>query len=236
MNGFWMGHFMLGDVFGFCAAAHLYSDKIGQPVKVWFEPARREAVQYFDGVQWVPREEIPHAIDAGIDPAPHEWPRMNGVKRFYRFMDLTLTPTKSFDVHFNRPRRRRRERAIGLITHSHTQGDVDDQTLDQMIREARRLHPGHSLVSFGQRDNWNLPAGVVDRRGMSLHEMVEFIEDLDLLITPQSGPCFIAAGWRVPMWVHRSREPFWDYVLNYDGYKVERWWDRRGSGSGTGHK
>lgn len=227
MNGFWMGHFMLGDVFGFCAAAHLYSAKIGQPVKVWFEPDRREVTRYFDGVQWVPREEIPNAVDAGIDPAPHEWPQMNGVKRFYRFMDPSLTPTKSFDVHFNRPRRPPKGGAIGLITHSHTQGDVDQKVLDLMMQEARRLHPRHSIVSFGQQDNWNLPAGVVNRRGMPLQDMVEFIEGLDLLISPHSGPCFIAAGWRVPMWVYRSREAFWDYALNYEQYKVERWWERK---------
>jgi hypothetical protein len=226
MNGFWMGHFMLGDVFGFCAAAHLYSAKIGQPVKVWFEPARREATNYFDGVQWVPREEIPNAIDAGIDPAPEEWPNMNGVKRFYRFMDPSLTPTKSFDIHFNRARRQPTDRTIGLITHSHTQGDIDERTLDQMIHEARRLYPEHCIVSFGLQDNGKILPGIVDRRGLSLHEMVEFIEGLDLLISPQSGPCFIAGGWRVPIWVYRSREAYWDCVLNYDQYKIERWWDR----------
>lgn len=123
-------------------------------------------------MQWVPREEIPGAIDAGIDPAADEWPRMNGVKRFYRFMDPSLTAAKSFDVHFNRARRERGDRIIGLIDHSHTPGDVGEWALDQMIQEARPLQPEHSLVSFGQHDNWKLPSGVVDRRGMSLQGMV----------------------------------------------------------------
>jgi hypothetical protein len=61
---------------------------------------------------------------------------------------------------------------------------------------------------------------------MPLREMVEFIEGLDLLLTPHRGPCFIAAGWRVPMWVYRSKEPFWDHVLNYEQYEVARWWER----------
>lgn len=227
MRSFWMGHFMLGDVLGFCAAAHLWSAKVGQTIKIWFDPSRRDSVNFFDGIQWVPREEIPDAIDAGPEPAPHEWPHLNGVKRFYRFMDPSLSPTKSFDVHFNRARRPYRHRTIGLITHSHTQGDVDEWTASEMIREARRLYPAHTIVSFGQPDNWILPRGVVDRRGMTLKQSMEFVEGSDLVITPQSGPCFMAAGWRVPMWVYRSREPFWDCVLNYEEYKVERWWDRR---------
>ena len=233
MSGFWMGHRMLGDVLGFCAAAHLYSAKTGRPVQVWFDPTRKDACRYFDGVEWVPREEIPRAIDCGGNPALAEWPSMNGVKRFYRFMDPALQPTKSFDIHFNRPQPTvvgtARERLIGLITHSNTQGDIDDGTLGEMLAEARRLYPEHKIVLFGNRDNAQVPDGVEDWRQDTgdIGWIIEFVSRLDLLITPQSGPCFAAAGWRVPMWVHRSREAFWDWTLNFDMYKVERWWERR---------
>jgi len=29
------------------------------------------------------------------------------------------------------------------------------------------------------------------------------------------------------MWIYRSKERFWDYTLNYDNYRVQRWWDRQ---------
>lgn len=233
MKSFWMGHRMLGDVIGFCAAAHLYSAKIGRPVKVWFDPTRIDACHYFDGVIWTPLERLPGAIDCGGTPTPDEWPQMNGVKRFYRYMDPTLTPPKSFDVHFNRPRRAAngaaRDNLIGLITHSNTQGDIDDETLDAMLAEARRHYPHHRIASFGCRDNARLPPGVEDQRAAAgdIRQIIEFVERLDLLIAPHAGPCFIAAGWKVPTWVHRSREPHWDYALHYDTYQVSRWWARK---------
>jgi len=233
MNGFWMGHRMLGDVLGFCAAAHLFSVKMGRPVRVWFDPSRKDACQYFDGVVWAPKEEIPFAVDCGGDPTPQEWPSMNGVKRFYRFMDPSLKPTKSFDIHFNRTRRKDAgktcERLIGLITHSNTQGDIDDETLEEMLAEARKFYPGHKVILIGNKDNTKVPVGVEDRRPDTgdIDWIIDVISNLDLLITPQSGPCFIAAGWGVPMWVYRSKEPYWDWTLNYDTYKVTRWWDRK---------
>jgi hypothetical protein len=100
-RGFWCGHSLLGDVIGFVAAAHLYYIKTGKPVKVWFQESRKGILEYFDGVEWVPRENIPYAIDCGCNPKLEEWPTMNGVKRFYRFMDPTMTNPKSFDIHFN---------------------------------------------------------------------------------------------------------------------------------------
>ncbi|MCX7387505.1 MAG: class I SAM-dependent methyltransferase [Planctomycetales bacterium] len=233
MNGFWMGHRMLGDVLGFCAAAHLYAVKIGQPVKVWFDPTRIDACEYFGGVVWVPRDEIPAAIDCGADPTPEEWPSMNGVKRFYRFMDPTMQPSSSFDVHFSKVRAAvagpKSEKLIGLITHSNTQGEIDEESLSEMLKEARHLFPNHRIGCLGNMDNRNVPQGVEDWRQArgDVKWIIDYVAKLDLLITPQSGPCFIAAGWRVPMWVYRSRESFWDWTLNYETYQVERWWDRK---------
>jgi hypothetical protein len=233
MSEFWMGHQLLGDVIGMCAAAHLYAEKIGQPVSVWFDPTRRGVLKYFDGVEWVPREQMPNAVDCGLNPTLEEWPSMNGVKRFYRYMDPSLTPTKSFDIHFNRPRQRSTgldgPMRIGLITHSNCQGDIDDETLSEMMDEVKRLYPGCRVMLFGNYDNTKIPFGVEDLRQRSgnIEWIVGFIETLDLLITPQSGPCFIAAGWNIPMWVYRSKERFWDYTLNYEKYQVERWWDRK---------
>ncbi|GEM_PF-3560176 len=233
MGGFWIGHEMLGDVMGFCAAAHLYSVKIGKPVKVWFDPRRVDACQYFEGVVWVPKAEIPDAVDCGGDPTPDEWPSMNGVKRFYRFMDASLQPTKSFDVHFNRPRSKetgpKAAKLIGLITHGNTLGDIDSVTLTEMLEEARRVYPKHRIVCFGNLDNAYLPPDVEDYRQSEcdISWIIEFVAKLDLLIMPHSGPCFIAAGWRVPMWVCRSNESFWDWALNFQTYQVERWWDRK---------
>lgn len=218
MNGFWMGHRMLGDVLGFCAAAHLYAGKIGQSVKVWFDPTRIDACEYFDGVIWVPRDEIPAAIDCGADPTIEEWPSLNGVKRFYRFMDPTMRPCSSFDVHFSKVREAvagpRSEKLIGLITHSNTQGEIDKESLSEMLKEARRLFPNHRIGCLGNMDNTNVPPGVEDWRQAKgdVKWIIDYVAKLDLLITPQSGPCFIAAGWRVPMWVYRSRESFWDWT------------------------
>jgi FkbM family methyltransferase len=226
-KSFWMGHQMLGDVLGFCAAAHLYHIKTGHSVLVWFQPERKAACEFFDGVIW--SERTPDMIDCGGNPSLDEWPQMNGVKRFYRFMDPTMTPGKSFDIHFNRPKPRPNGGLIGLITHSNTQGDIDPVVLDQMLKEARQSYPKHRIFLIGNRDNRIVPEGVEDLRQVNgdISWIVDMVSKLDLLITPQSGPCFIAAGWRVPMWVYRSKEAFWDWTLNYDEHKVERWFDRK---------
>jgi hypothetical protein len=226
MPAFWIGHQMLGDVLGFCAAAHLYSVKTGQPTKVWFEPARKAACNFFDGVEWV--EKTPDMINCGGDPSLAEWPQMNGVKRFYRFMDPSMSPGKSFDIHFNKVRKPPEGKLIGLITHSNTQGDIDDVTLSEMLAEARRTHPGCRIALIGNKDNTKVPKGVGDMRQEKgdVTWIINTVSKLDLLITPQSGPCFCAAGWKVPMWVYRSKEAFWDYTLNYETYKVERWFSR----------
>ncbi len=232
MTSFYMGHRMLGDVIGFCAAAHLYSLKVGEPIRVWFDPARIAACEYFDGVVWTPHEEIPDAVDCGVTPAPDEWPQQNGVKRFYRFMDPTMNSPKSFDIHFNRSRRNQigqsTERLIGLITHSNTQGDIDDKTLTEMLAAAKKNYPEHRVILFGNMDNSKVPAGVEDRRqnAGNITWIIDIVARMDLLISPHSGPCFIAAGWRIPMWVYRSKEVSWDYALNFDTHKVEKWWDR----------
>jgi hypothetical protein len=69
-GGFWSGHNMLGDVIGFVAAAHLYSVKIGKPIKVYFQESRKGILDYFDGVEWVPKESIPTAIDFELPVVP----------------------------------------------------------------------------------------------------------------------------------------------------------------------
>lgn len=226
MTRFWIGHQMLGDVLGFCAAAHLYAIKTGKTVEVWFDPPRKDACNWFGGVKWV--EKTADMIDCGGDPSQTEWPTMNGVKRFYRFMDPTMKPTKNFDIHFlgQKPET---ENVIGLITHSNTQGDIDPNTLKEMISEAKKAYPGTPIALIGNLDNTLIPEGVEDRRqaGGDIDWIINMVGRLKLLITPQSGPCFCAAGWRVPMWVYRSRESFWDYTLNYETYRVERWFERK---------
>src|SRR4029079_3330907 len=121
--------------------------------------------------------------------------------------------------HFNRTRQmvtgQPTEKLIGLITHSNTQGDIDDETLGCMLYEARRVHPEHKIVLFGNKDNVKIPDGVEDRRAETgnIDGIIDFVSSLDLVITPQSGPCFIAAGWGIPMWVYRSKVAYWDYTL-----------------------
>jgi SAM-dependent methyltransferase len=82
---------------------------------------------------------------------------------------------------------------------------------------------------LGNKDNVKVPEGVEDLRPDTgdIHWIIEAISHLDLLITPQSGPCFIAAGWGIPMWVYRSRQAYWDYTLNFDVCNVQRWWERK---------
>jgi hypothetical protein len=226
-GGFWTGHQMLGDVIGFVAAAHIYSVKIGKPVKVWFQESRKDILKYFEGVEWVNRDSIPEAIDCGINPSKEEWKNMNGVKRFYKYMDPTFEATKSFDVHMTGGRIEGKK-LIGLITHANTQGDIPRYIVDEMVAEARAKYPEHTIVAIGNMDNNYVPAGVTDWRQSTggIQWIVDTVRSLDLLLTPQTGPCFIAAGYGIPMWVYRSKEPHWDYVLNYDVYKVERWWER----------
>ena len=221
---------MLGDVIGFVAAAHLYSEKIKQPVEVYFQESRKDILKYFDGVVWVPKE--PGMVDCGGDPTEAEWFQehipMNGVSRFYRFMDPSLERRKTFDVHFNRKRKEPTEKIIGLITHSNTQGDIDDSTLETMLSDARKAYPEHKICLIGNKDNKNFPEGVEDWRQEKgdINWIISTIEKCSLLITPQSGPCFIAAGFRIPMWVYRSKERFWDQVLNYEDFWAIKWYDR----------
>jgi hypothetical protein len=221
---------MLGDVIGFVAAAHLYSEKTRKPVEVYFQESRKDILKYFDGVVWVPKE--PGMVDCGGDPTLDQWfqetPKMNGVSRFYRFMDPSMTPTKSFDVHFNRKREYQTEKIIGLITHSNTQGDIDDQTLETMLSDARKAYPEHKICLIGNKDNKKIPEGVEDWRQEKgdIDWIISTIEKCSLLITPQSGPCFIAAGFRIPMWIYRSKERFWDQVLNYEEFLAIKWYDR----------
>lgn len=230
-TGYYSGHQMLGDVIGFCAAAHLLWAKTGKIIKINFEERRKDVVKYFDGIEWVEKSKIPNAIDCGINPSIDEWPKMNGVKRFYKFMDSTLTNPKSFDVHFNINKRISGKNLIGLITHSNTQGDIDPEILNMMISDAKIKFPKHKIVLIGNMDNSIVPAGVEDWRQKdgNINWIFETIRELDLLITPQSGPCFIAAGFNIPMWVYESKEKYWDFTLNYDTYKVEKWYKRHKS-------
>ncbi len=226
-GGYWSGHQMLGDTIGLVAAAHLMFVKTGKRQKVWFQESRKGILDYFDGVDWVPRESIPNAVNAGVDPSREEWDNMNGVKRFYKWMDPSLTNPKSFDIHMNGGRIHG-EKLIGLITHANTQGDIPNHVVDEMVSEARKKYPEHKIVAIGNMDNKYVPEGVIDMRQENgdIKWIVDMVRKLDLLIAPQTGPCFIAAGYRIPMWVYRSKEAFWDNVLNYDTYKVERWWNR----------
>lgn len=228
---YWMGHQMLGDVIGFVAAAHLYSVKIQTPVKIHFQPLRREIIEYFDGVQFIDShifEKTKYRIDCGIDPTISLWPTMNGVKRFYRFMDHTLTSPKSFDIHFNRHKQSGNHSLIGLITHSNTQGDIPRHKVDLILKEAEKLYPNHKIIAIGNMDNKYIPDGIEDHRtnSHSIHPIINIIQQLDLLIAPQTGPCFIAAGFNIPMWIYKSKYAYHDYVLNYDTYKVTRWFER----------
>ncbi len=232
--GFWMGHQMLGDVFGFCAAAHLLYKKTGQIVKIHYpQEDRKGIVTYFTGVRWVKKEEIPNAINCGGDPSISQWPTMNGVKRFYRFMDPTLKPTLTFDVHVNIEKYKNpKEKLIGLVSHSVTQGDIPEAAVLDMCRQALVSYPGHKIVLLGEKkNNFNFPKEVAieDRRDSSpdFDSLVEQTRNLSVLLCPQTGPCFVAAGLKVPMWVYRSKQPHWDCVLNYETYKVERWFDRK---------
>jgi hypothetical protein len=226
-RGFWIGHQMLGDVIGFVAAAHLYSLKIGNTVKVNFQESRKDITKYFSGVEWVPKDQITNLVDCGRNPTLEEWPTMNGVKRFYKWMDPTMTPTKSFDIHFN-CKKRGGKKLIGLITHSNTQGDIPDHIVEQMLDDARKLYPDHTIVAIGNNDNKYIPKGVKDLRQKNgdILWIIEMVRDIDLLICPHTGPCFIAAGFKIPMWVYQSKEPFWDFTLNFDEYSVECWWER----------
>lgn len=226
--GFWMGHKMLGDVIGFCAAAHLYYTKTKVPVKVNFDENRKDAALYFEGVEWVPKSEIPNAKDCGGTPSPKEWQNLNGVKRFYKYMDPTLECPKSFDIHMMVHKRKSNKKLIGLITHANTQGDIPEYIVNEMISEAKSKYPEHKIVLFGGNDNKIVPEGVIDMRQpkADINWIINFMQDLDLLIAPQTGPCFIAAGLKIPMWIYRSKELHWDYVLNYDNHKVEKWWER----------
>jgi hypothetical protein len=230
-HDFFIGHQMLGDVVGFAAAAHLYAHKIGKPVRIWFDEKvgnRKDIVKWFDGIEWIEKDKLVNPIDCGINPKLEDWPKFNGVKRFYQWMDPSLTPKKSFDIHMNKERIINDEKLIGLITHSNTQGDIEDVVLEKMISDAKKQYPLHKIVLIGTGDNKVIPAGVEDWRQKNgdITWILETIRKLDLLITPQTGPCFIAAGFRIPMWVYRSKYLFWDYVLNYDTYKVQRWYNR----------
>lgn len=227
-NGFWHGHQMLGDVIGFCGAAHLYYLKTGERVKVWFQESRKDILKYFDGVDWVPRNSIPNAVDCGATPSSEEWKVLNGVKRFYKWMDPTMISPKPFDIYFNKQRKIPNKKIIGLITHSNTQGDIDEITLKLMISDAISEYPEHKIVLIGNMDNTIIPEGIEDMRQSEgdISWIVDTVAELDLLITPQSGPCFCAAGWNVPMWVYRSKEEYWDYTLNYDTYRVRKWYSR----------
>lgn len=230
-HDFFIGHQMLGDVIGFAAAAHLYAHKIGETVKVWFDANignRKDIINWFDGIEWVEKNKLENPIDCGINPNLEDWPKFNGVKRFYQWMDPTMNPKKSFDIHFNKERIINDEKIIGLITHSNTQGDIDKKILDKMLSHAKQQYPLHKIILFGNKDNTLLPSGVLDFRQDKgdINWIIETVRKMDLLITPQTGPCFIAAGFRIPMWVYKSKEEFWDYTLNYDNYKVQRWYDR----------
>lgn len=231
-HDFFIGHQMLGDVIGFAAAAHLYANKIGKTVRIWFDPKvgnRKDVVNWFDGIEWVEKDKLVNSIDCGINPKTEDWPKFNGVKRFYQWMDPSMTPKKSFDIHMNKERIITDKKLIGLITHSNTQGDIDEPVLSRMLEDAKAQYPLHKIVLIGNTDNTILPKGVIDLRqstGGDINWIINTIREMDLLITPQSGPCFIAAGFRIPMWVYRSKRLFWDYVLNYDNYKVQRWYNR----------
>lgn len=230
-HDFYIGHQMLGDVIGFAAAAHLYAHKIQKSVKIWFDANignRKDITKWFDGIEWVEKEKLENPIDCGINPIVEDWPKFNGVKRFYQWMDPTMTPKKSFDIHFNKEKIINDDKIIGLITHSNTQGDIEKEILDKMLDNARKQYPLHKIVMFGNKDNTLIPSGVLDWRQDKgdINWIIETIRRMDLLITPQTGPCFIAAGFRIPMWVYKSKHAFWDYTLNYDNYKIQRWYDR----------
>lgn len=234
-RGFKIGHQMLGDVIGFCAAAHLLSKKTGTTIQIFFpQESRKDICKYFTGIEWVPKSIIPNAIDCGGDPGDKEWPNSNGVKRFYRFMDKSMTNPETFDIHMNIKKvENPPEKLIGLITHSHTQGPIEPSNVKFMCMEAKKEYPDHKIVLLGENntkftpipgieiEDWRVP------QGTPTQDLVEKISNLSVLLSPQTGPCFIAAGLKIPMWIYRSKTPLSDYVLNYDTHKVARWFDRK---------
>lgn len=235
-NGFWIGHHMLGDVLGFCSAASQLHEKTGDIIKVNFQESRKGLVHYFTGVKWVPREEIPKAIDCGREPSKEEWLTSNGVKRFYRFMDPSMESPMPFDVRMNVKRKGNGKKEVGFIVNSVTQGDIDRRTFLRMYSDARREYPEHRVVLLGEKAySYDIPKliQIEDRRDSKpdFDSLIENIRGLDLLVSPQTGPCFIAAALKIPMWIYRSKIPHWDSVLNYDTYKVCKWYDRNSGGS-----
>lgn len=229
-KGFYINWKQLGDCIGFVSAASLLSYKVKELIKVHFQENRKDIISYFEGVQWVKKEEIPEAICCDAEPPIEEFNKTNGVKRFYKYMDPSMSPEKSFDIHMN-CEKIGGEKLIGLISYSFNQGSIPQNILDYMIKKVKEKFPEHKIVMFGgDKDKTITPScNFIDLRQdkFDISWLVTFMKRLDFLITPQNGIAFLGVGLRIPMMVYRSKKYYWDYILNnYDTYKVENWVDR----------
>lgn len=64
--GFWMGYTSVEDCLAFCEAAEMLSKVIEGKIKIYFDEASKRIAGYFNGIQWVPKKEIPDAVDCGL--------------------------------------------------------------------------------------------------------------------------------------------------------------------------
>lgn len=226
---YWNGHEMLGDAIGFCAAAHCFYKKTGQIVKIHFQESRKEIVNYFDGIEWVPKDHSKYEfIDCGLNPLISEFENINGVKRFYKYMDPTYQCPVSFDVHFNMPRKTNKNFIVGVISKANTCESFPIDVLQHTIETIKELKPRSKFVSIGMCDNTFVSKNVIDLRQKydNIHKIINYISRISLLISPHTGPVYIAAGFNIPSIIYRTRGiiqglngSYWDKFLNFDNYK-----------------
>lgn len=222
---YWNGHEMLGDCIGFCAAAHCFYKTTNKTVKIHFQESRKEITKYFDGIEWVPKDyEKYNFIDCGL----LNFNFLNGVKRFYQYMDPTFECPVSFDIHFNISRKINKHFIIGVISHANTCKDFPTNDLEKTIDNVKNLFPRSKFVCFGMHDNSFLPKNVIDLRqkDSNINKIIHYMSRMSLLISPHTGPVYIAAGLKVPSIVYKTRSTvkgidgsYWDNFLNFDNYQ-----------------
>jgi len=225
---FYNGHQMLGDNIGFCAAAHCFFKKTNKIVKVHFQESRKEIINYFDGLEWVPKDDNKYNfIDCGRNPTIEEFKSTNGVKRFYKNMDASFDCPVPFDIHFNIKNMPIKYSIVGIFSHANTATSFPEDKLNNIIQNLKIKFKNIKFVCFGMRDNRFLPNNVIDLRQSSpdIHKIINYIRRMKYVITPHSGPAYIAAGFKIPSLVYRTGSingidgNLWDNLLNFDNYK-----------------